>query len=51
MDDKKANLIVTIKSDFHKHLKENAAKKNMTLSYYVRAILKKYTGYKEKELV
>ena len=51
MEDKRTNLIVTVKPDFHKHLKDTAKKKRVTLSLYVRAALRKVSGYKEKELV
>ncbi|HEY6437870.1 MAG TPA: hypothetical protein VIY47_14865 [Ignavibacteriaceae bacterium] len=51
MEDKRTNLIVTLKPDFHKHLKDAAKKKRATLSAYVRAALTKVSGFKEKDLV
>lgn len=49
---KKRQLIaISMEPEFHKHLKEIARKKKATLSLYVRAALRKVSGYKEKELV
>lgn len=45
--------VITFKAsdDFSEHLQRQAAKKKLKRGTYIKAILKKYTGYKEKELV
>lgn len=43
---------IDISDDFREHLeKKRKAKKINSLGKYIKAILKKQTGYKEKELV
>lgn len=37
--------------DFREHLEEKAEEKGLKVGTFIKAILKKYTGYKEKELV
>lgn len=39
------------KEDFKEHLDKQALKKGLPTGTYIKAILKKYTKFKEKELV
>lgn len=39
------------KEDFKEHIDKQAVKKGISTSAYIKAILKKYTKFKEKELV
>jgi len=39
------------KEDFKKHIDDQAVKKGLSTSAYIKAILKKYTKFKEKELI
>lgn len=45
--------VMTFKANehFRQHLEKKAGEKKLKVGTYVKAILKKYTGYKEKELV
>lgn len=40
-----------LKEDFYKHLEARADEKKLKVGTYMKAILKKHTGYKEKELI
>jgi hypothetical protein len=37
--------------DLRKHLENQAVKRKMRLTTYIKAVLKKYTKFKEKELI
>ena len=39
------------KDDFKEHIDKQAFKKGLSTGAYIKAILKKYTKFKEKELV
>ncbi len=40
-----------VKPDFKEHIDKQAIKKGISTGSYIKAILKKYTKFKEKELV
>jgi len=45
--------VMTFKAspDFREHLEKQAVKKKLKTGTFIKAILKKHTGFKEKELV
>jgi len=45
--------VMTFKANkhFREHLEKKAIEKKLKTGTFIKAVLKKYTGYKEKELV
>ena len=45
--------VMTFKAnpEFRAHLEKQAEKRKLRVGTYIKAVLKKYTSYKEKELV
>lgn len=39
------------KEHFRKHLEKKSGEKKLKLGTFIKAVLKKYTGYKEEELI
>lgn len=48
---KRTILTLEVEPELKEHLEKQAVKKNVTTSRYVRAVLKKGTNFKERELV
>jgi hypothetical protein len=48
---KRTILTLEVEPELKEHLEKQAVKKNVTTSRYVRAVLKKGTKFKERDLV